>query len=135
MKEQRERFCGGIHEVQKDYTDMEDKDGVQTGREIHPLFTIDILNQQSLGAIERAVIKVEMEGSVAGSGPSDKQCRGTASSLLPWHMQEPDCLLQFQQSEESAYQRTVCASRVISNQHLLPGQLSLPRPLKHGVGN
>lgn len=106
-----------------------------TERNSSPL-TIDmILNQQSLGAIERAAIKVEMESSVAGNGPSDKQCRGTPSSLVPRHMQEPEGLLQFPQLEESVYQRNVCASRVTSNKYLLPGQLSLPRPLIHNVGN
>lgn len=44
-KEQRGKFCGGIHEAQKECTDMEDKDGVRTWREIYPLFTIEVVEK------------------------------------------------------------------------------------------
>ena len=84
--------------------------------------------------LQRAV-KVEMESSAAGNGHSGKQCQGTASSLLPQHMQEPKGLLQFQLLEKSTYQGKVHASRVISNKYLLPGYLSLQSPLIHSVGN
>ena len=35
-KERTKRFCGGIHEAQKDCTDMEEKDGVQNGEKFIP---------------------------------------------------------------------------------------------------
>lgn len=49
--------------------------------------------------LERAV-KVEMEGSAAGSGHSVKQCQSTASCILSQCMQEPKGLLQFQPFKE-----------------------------------
>lgn len=120
-KERTERFCGGTREVQKNSMDTEEKDEVQSQRKNHILFTEQrwqiskcilieieiILNQQSLAVTERAV-NMEIGSSAVGNGHGGMQCQGTASCLLPQHMQESKGLLQFLLVEECLPRKGKC---------------------------